>query len=357
MKVINEDIKNLERCIKDERVDVVGSMPITMADAFYDSEQVQDKIDKEMEEHNKETEVELNKVLGAEKQPVPDVPEVPKATLEESLFEDYEESTDLNETLQDERIKNVKKYLESALAAVNSYLERTTNEALDDDYDFRTDLTIDLEPADFDDYAIEDIKSVRQKLSNVVRYQTNDDADYFVLTFKDGTKKAWFIHSGMYIRDKDFKESLQEDTERDAYYDALDIPKGPERKKVAAERRQEFLKKFNLEDRAQEWKDAKGKDDPEEEEDTFTKINDELFPYDMEEVKLFTKFPGVSASKRYHSGEVTTDYDGNVIVHADAEDKFDFAKQVADAYGVEYEEPRNVRGEFIMRILTSKLED
>ena len=264
-----------------------------------------------------------------------------------------------------------------------------------------------------------------KNLFYVVRYETTDDFDYFVLTFKDGSKKAWFIHNGMYIPDdnfqeclhedtkeddfyvslervsddfdmlldkmKDFKylyqiieeeeaatlndaseilqqmrgryqyidvddESLNEDTKEDAYYDALDIPKGPDRKKVKEQRRQEYLRKHSLNDRAKEWKDSKGKDDPEEEEDIFTKINDELSPYDMEEVKLWTKFPEIKASKRYNIDDISTDYDGNIVVHASSEDAFDFANEVAKAYDVKITEPKEFRGSYSVKILTSEVE-
>ena len=130
MKCIKEDIANIERAIENDKLNTVGAMPIVMADAVYQSEKVQEEIDKEMEKHNKE--VKLNKVIGAENQPVPDLPEKPKVALDESLFEDYEELLNistLKEDLQDERIKNAKKYLESALKALNSYLDRTTNES------------------------------------------------------------------------------------------------------------------------------------------------------------------------------------------------------------------------------------
>lgn len=106
MKVLKEDIPNLERCIENDKVNLVGSMPIVMADAFYSSEKAQEEIDKEMEEHNKATEVKLNKVIGAEDQPVPDLPIKPKAVLDESLFEDIN---------KDNMFMNVKDYLYDVL--------------------------------------------------------------------------------------------------------------------------------------------------------------------------------------------------------------------------------------------------
>lgn len=66
-------------------------------------------------------------------------------------------------------------------------------------------------PNDYDkEWAIDDINNVHVNINDVVEYHVNEDADYFILTFKDGTKKAWYIHAGRYIPDKDFEESLKE---------------------------------------------------------------------------------------------------------------------------------------------------
>lgn len=62
-------------------------------------------------------------------------------------------------------------------------------------------------------WAKEDIENANIDVNDVYEYHVNEDADYFIITFKDGTKKAWYIHSGMYIPDEDFiDESLEEDT-------------------------------------------------------------------------------------------------------------------------------------------------
>ena len=99
MKIIKENIDNLERCIENDRVDAVGSMPITMADALYASQKYDKRLEDVMDERDDVPE--LEKVVGAEKQPVPKMPEQPKVTLEESLFEDFEE--DDKETLQEKK--------------------------------------------------------------------------------------------------------------------------------------------------------------------------------------------------------------------------------------------------------------
>lgn len=89
MKIIKEDIENLERYIGNAKVGVHTDLPIVMADAYEDSKKRQEEIDKEIEEKNKNN-VKLNKVIGAEEQPVPKLPEEAKVNLEESLFEDYD---------------------------------------------------------------------------------------------------------------------------------------------------------------------------------------------------------------------------------------------------------------------------
>lgn len=100
MKIIKENIANLERCIENDKVDAVGSMPITMADAFYASQKYDKRLEDAIEESNDAPE--LEKVVGAEKQPVPKMPEEPKVTLEESLFEDFIDDDD-KETLQEKK--------------------------------------------------------------------------------------------------------------------------------------------------------------------------------------------------------------------------------------------------------------
>lgn len=69
-------------------------------------------------------------------------------------------------------------------------------------------------PNEYDkEWAIDDINNVQVDINDVIEYHVNEDADYFTLTFKDGTKKAWYIHSGMYIPDEDLDESLKESFE------------------------------------------------------------------------------------------------------------------------------------------------
>lgn len=91
---LTEDLDNMERVTKGKKIDVHGDMPIVMADAVMASEEADDAIEDELEEHNKKTNVKLNKVLGAEKQPVPNLPEMAKVTLDESLFEDFKDTLD-----------------------------------------------------------------------------------------------------------------------------------------------------------------------------------------------------------------------------------------------------------------------
>lgn len=118
MKIVKESIANLERCIENDKVDAVGSMPITMADAFYQSQ----KNDKRLEDVMKETDdvPELEKVIGAEKQPVPKKPEEPKVTLEESLFEEDEE--DFNDSVDALSFYSALEDLKNAFSAVNDFV-------------------------------------------------------------------------------------------------------------------------------------------------------------------------------------------------------------------------------------------
>jgi len=88
MKVIKEDIANLERALEDDKLNIVGSMPIVMADAVKESEKTQEKIDKDNEEKELELKLEYP-FLGAVKQPTPTDTILEKTSLDESLFEDY----------------------------------------------------------------------------------------------------------------------------------------------------------------------------------------------------------------------------------------------------------------------------
>lgn len=88
MKIVKEDIDNLERYIGNSKVGVHAELPLIMADAYEESKKKKEEIDKEMEEKTKDN-VKLNKVIGAKNQPVPELPKKLKANLDESLFEDY----------------------------------------------------------------------------------------------------------------------------------------------------------------------------------------------------------------------------------------------------------------------------
>lgn len=314
MKVIKEDIANLERCIENDKVNIVGSMPITMADAFYDSQKKQKQIDDAMEETIEENKDE--KVIGAKKQPVPKKPEEPKATLEESLFEDYDPDirhySDMLFDMIDEGAVDAAEIAKDLIYwcsedDIKHYMRvnNLTSELMDDE-DYEENLN---ESSNLQNERIKNVKSYLEKALNTIN------------TYLDR-----------------IDESLNEATEKDRYYAALDIPKGPERKKVAAERRKEFLQKHGLTDRAQEWKDAKDKDNPKENIDLFSLINQELVcenPYFISK----TKFPDIKAKQRYNNSDIGIDYkkDGfvDITVRQSSEDKLDFAKKVANAYNAE----------------------
>ena len=86
---MKEDIANLERYIGNTKVDTHAELPIIMADAYSDSKKKSELADKVLKDKKQEITKKNNKVLGAEKQPVPKMPEEAKINLEESLFEDY----------------------------------------------------------------------------------------------------------------------------------------------------------------------------------------------------------------------------------------------------------------------------
>ena len=344
MKVIKEDIENLERYIGNKRVDIHAELPLIMADAYSASKNTQDEIEKELKDSKKEPEIEkkTNKVLGAEKQPVPKMPEEAKVALEESLFEDVfyphryaDVLTDMIDDGQFDYQDKLEALLKDIIYLVDDnelsrYLKKKGiySESLKEDYsDVRhySDMLFDM---------IEDgMVDATHIAQDLIYWCSEDDIERYMqvndLIWEDKEDDDEEIE----------EELLKERTEKDKYYDAMDFPKGPERKRVAAERRKEFLATHDLRDRSKEWKAAKGKDDPEEEKDLFTRVQDELFPYNMNVVKLFTKLPDVPARKRYKDGDVGVDYDGNILVYSEDENGFNFARQVAEVYGLETRGP------------------
>lgn len=90
MKIVklDENIKNLERVVDNQKINAVTEMNPVMSDAYEDSLETDEAIEKELKESDKL--VTEEPFLGAKNQPLPEDPVLPKVTLDESLFEDYD---------------------------------------------------------------------------------------------------------------------------------------------------------------------------------------------------------------------------------------------------------------------------
>ena len=90
MKIVklDENIKNLTRVVDNQKINAVTEMNPVMSDAYEDSLETDEAIEKELKESDKLLTEEP--FLGAKNQPLPEDPVLPKVTLDESLFEDYD---------------------------------------------------------------------------------------------------------------------------------------------------------------------------------------------------------------------------------------------------------------------------
>lgn len=90
MKIVklDENIKNLTRVVDNQKINAVTEMNPVMSDAYEDSLETDEAIEKELKESDKL--VTEEPFLGAKNQPLPEDPVLPKVTLDESLFEDYD---------------------------------------------------------------------------------------------------------------------------------------------------------------------------------------------------------------------------------------------------------------------------
>lgn len=267
MKVIHEDIDNLERYIGNKRVDIHAELPLIMADAYSDSKNRQEAIDKLLKGDKKEPDIETtnNKVLGAKKQPVPKMPEMAKVNLEESLFEDYDDYGDFFAP----DIRDAMSNLKGAFAQV-AYIVSSA------DFDF-DDAFADGYPFDksFDELSLEVASWVDDFNNSFIKDES--------LTEARGKKAAPFVDShGNSYSDEDRSTADIDDSSKNMW----------------------------------------------------TKVYNEITPEHYNWIKR-SKFKNVPATDRYDMYQVDVTYDDNLDIIVNSEDELDFAKKVADAYGLE----------------------
>ena len=360
MKIIKEDIANLERCIENDKVNTVGSMPIAMADAFYQSQ----KNDGRLEDVMKETDdvPELEKVIGAEKQPVPKKPEEFKVTLEENLFEDYDPdirhySDMLFNMIEDDMVNtksiaqsliywcsedNIEKFMrvndliwdENEEEEVDEY-EESLKESVSKDiyyalknkekdiyYVAKNKETGDIERIDNDINALEDFIANQEWLASL--RGKHDRYDIEVFKGKDvNASELWpnlnYVKKqpGVYTFDT-AREA--DDAYRNMFVRGFEARKDGKDVIIFGNKEKSLFKESNKED----W-------------DLFITIQQELY-WENPNFKRRTKFPEISAKQRYESEDIGIEYkvDGfiDIIIRQDSKKDFDFAKKVADVYNV-----------------------
>ena len=156
MKILNlnEKIDNLNKVVNSKNINAVTEMPPVMSDAYEDSLEHDEYIEKGLKDSDKLPTDEP--FLGADDQPVPDDIEEAKINLEESLFED---------------------------------LDRSGYQLHDDFYSFKSDVY----------NAVKDVCNRYRRAGNDVSHEDISDA------------LEWFIN--VYSEDEDIDECLYEEDE------------------------------------------------------------------------------------------------------------------------------------------------
>lgn len=380
---MKEDIANLERYIGNTKVDTHAELPIIMADAYSDSKKKSELADKVLKDKKQEIIKKNNKVLGAEKQPVPKMPEEAKINLEESLFEDYKgkalnEGTDFDMS----GLKNAETFDElrdliSGLAddgIINDEQHDDFQEIVDEkesdceDYLDRLSQTTSIDVKDVygyqQDYVHDAVKAIMHRgkdngFSESLTEAMYYDEDSFIPTLKDSMvdlgiafdEVAELVNSAYFNSDEinnlfatnyPFQRSFDEVSEEVGAWITYFI-EGLNNKEYNYE---ESLKEGRKSD---PFVDSQGNTYSDEDrsspdmndsyKDIYTIIFNELSPEHSNWMKK-TRVKDIPMRKRYDAYDVGTDMDDNIIVHADSEEDFELARRVADAYGLEFREPK-----------------
>ena len=379
---MKEDIANLERYIGNSKVDIHAELPIIMADAYNDSKKRSELADKVLKDKKQEITKKDNKVLGAEKQPVPKMPEEAKINLEESLFEDYRgktlnEGTDFDmsglknaETfdelrdlisgllddgiIDDEQHDDFQEIVDEKESDCEDYLDRlsqTTSIDEKDVYGYQQDYVNDAVKAIM--YWGKD-NAFSESLTEAMYY----DEDSFIPTLKDkivdlgiAFEDASELISSEYFTDK-INELFAINYPFDKPFDELSEEVGAwvtyflENLNKDNYQYDESLKEGRKSDpfvdsqgNSYSDDDRSSSDMNDSYKDIYTIIFNELSPEHSNWMKK-TRIKDIPMRKRYDAYDVGTDMDDNIIVHADSEEDFELARRVADAYGLEFREPK-----------------
>lgn len=381
MQIFNEELQNMERVTKGKNIDAHAEMPVVMADAIISSEEADEAVEKKMKEHKKGKEVEPNKVLGAEKQPVPKKPTYPKINLEESLFEDvsdYFDNSDCvtsvsfdfghnggydQEAIEDgiymllhrlglefkgyvdfedvsgaymESLKNKKKdesltesYGMPSKSEVAKFLENSTKELLaNEDEGGCCRLVLDDDLCLYvgwsDGFDADNGHDGWEVCAKIAERNDYDWSDFNFLSM------PWDAETGE-VRDTEVSTPDRSDADW--------FIKSYKEIRKALDNDEVVLESLNEGRKAKDFVDSKGNvysnksRSKVKEDDLFTTIMEELAPTNSYSVKK-SKFPDIPQSDRYDYEDISVAYeDDNTGIVINSDD-LDFAKQVAKAYGL-----------------------
>lgn len=363
---LTEDLDNMERVTKGKKIDVHGEMPVVMADAVMASEEADKAVEDELEEHNKKTKVKLNKVLGAENQPVPKLPEMAKVTLDESLFEDFKDTLDNRWKI----IEKVEEYLDEGHINKDDFIDMllqwyykeptfvsflTSNNIFSEDeldsFSGSFDESLKEDFADTNDIKIivRDVIKNFKKITGVdikSVYNTNSEDTMFNQSVIDTT----FSSIDDYISDKYDLDSNERDELLYALDDELSL-----NKELYNESLNEGRKPIDfIDSHGDVYSDEDRWDEEEPEDDLFSKVMLELCP-EGADWKKHSKFPEITGKDRYDTDELGVTYNGDIEVAVDDMNRLAFATRVGEAYDLPIRGPEKTRsGKFI---LTLKIEE
>lgn len=330
---LNENMNNMDKVLDSDVANPVTSIPPTMTDAI----EKNNELEKNAEDIKKEQEKILNNkryFLGAKDQPTPKDPEEPKQlTLDESLFN--EDAKEILYVIVDKHGNQ----LSRPISDDNELWDRVESRDPDGKRGLRVvvykgndiDESININESSFSfkplyeqaeniaDYLSEFLDLV-SRVSNLEDYLDEYDLDHL-----GKAMDALYDFAQMYSDAAGVNEAVKPGTKL-----------GPRKSKLPKEKEKR------------------------EKLDAWSTVMEELVPSDiLYKFKEVTKFPDIRPKARYDADAISVDYDGNVEIYADNVDKFDFAKKVAEAYGLKTEEPKaRIKGNgFTMKIYMPEVKD
>ena len=303
--MLNEDIQNIERTLgKNPKLEIHGEMPITMADAVLDSEELEKDAEENLKDIKKYSE---KPFLGATKQPTPKEPVLPKITLDESLFEDYGNVREYSDQLFDmieEDMVDAKEIAQDLIYwcsedDIKRFMEVRDLIWDEDEEDYDESLNENFNPGD-------KVKILVNKNQGVGTIVDNPRVDVYEVEYTSDSSGVTRIDT-YYAKDLKLVEPLQEGRKSQDFIDSEGNV-------------------YTDEDRSEE---------DEDEDDLFTQVMEELCPTTYKFMKV-TKLPDLSWH-RYDADELGVTYDGDIQVNSS---NLEIAKKVAEAYGLNTRESR-----------------